>query len=72
MSQLITRMTIDELRHLVESCVEEKLLEILGDPDEGLEVRRALKLKLVKQKKEVARGERGRPLRDVGKQLGLE
>ena len=72
MSRLITRMTKDELRDLIESCVEEKLLELLGDPDEGLEVRHSLKTRLLKQRKAVAAGERGRPLKDVARELRLE
>jgi len=31
----IAEMTPEELRALIESIIEEKLLELLGEPDEG-------------------------------------
>ena len=72
----IVQMTQDEFKEMLESVVEEtverKLIEILGDPDEGLEIRSELRERLLRQRQEVARGERGRPLEDVVRELGLE
>jgi len=72
----IVQMTQDEFKEMLESVVEEmverKLIEILGDPDEGLEIRSEVRERLLRQRKEVARGERGRPLEDVVRELGLE
>ena len=72
----IVQMTQDEFKEMLESVVEEtverKLLEILGDPDEGLEIRSEVRERLLRQRQEVARGERGRPLEDVVRELGLE
>jgi hypothetical protein len=69
-------MTKEELREMIETTVqaalEHKLLEILGDPDEGLEIRKALQTRLLRQQQAVAAGERGRPLEEVVQQLGLE
>ncbi|MBI3537910.1 MAG: hypothetical protein HY070_10165 [Chloroflexi bacterium] len=72
MNELISQMTRTELKKLIESSLEEKLLELLGDPDEGLEVRKSVRARLLRQKKIVARGNRGRPFTDVIKELGLE
>jgi hypothetical protein len=35
----IGEMELDELRQWIEAIVEQKLLEMLGDPDEGLTLR---------------------------------
>jgi hypothetical protein len=55
-------MTRDELRRMIGAVVEEKLIEILGDPDEGLVLRKSLLKRLRRQKAAVARGERGQSL----------
>lgn len=39
----IAEMTPEELRALIESIIEEKLLELLGDPDEGYALRKAVR-----------------------------
>ena len=57
---------------VVEAVVEQKLIEILGDPDEGLEIRETVRDRLLRQKQAVAAGERGLPFEDVTQQLGLE
>ena len=35
----VLEVTIEELKELVDTLVEEKLHRFLGDPDEGLELR---------------------------------
>jgi hypothetical protein len=64
-------MSKEELREMIESSVEEKLLELLGDPDQGLELRQSVRDRLLRQQKLVAAGERGQSLEDVAKNLGL-
>lgn len=49
----------------VETAIEQKLLELLGDPDEGLPIRKSVRDRLLRQKQAVAAGERGKPLEDV-------
>jgi len=44
---------------------EQKLLEMLGDPDEGLPIRKSVRERLLRQKQAVAAGERGKPLDEV-------
>jgi hypothetical protein len=39
MEQMVARMTVEELRALIEEIVERKLRELLSDPDQGLELR---------------------------------
>ena len=56
---------------MIGETVEEKLIELLGDPDEGLTVKRALRARLLRQRRKVASGERGESLSDVARKLGL-
>ena len=67
----VAQMTKEELREMIETTVEEKLLELLGDPDEGLVIREVVRERLLRQKRAVASGERGEPFEDVVKRLGL-
>jgi len=64
-------MTKEQLREMIGETVEEKLIELLGDPDEGLTVKRALHARLLRQRRKVASGERGETLDDVARRLGL-
>ena len=68
----VGQMTKEELREMIETIVEEKLLELLGDPDEGLPIRKAVRERLLRQKEAVAKGERGEPFEEVIRRLGLE
>lgn len=56
---------------MIAALIEEKLLELIGDPDEGLAVRKSLEDRLLRQKKAVVRGERGEPFEDAVQRLGL-
>ena len=66
MAQTIAQMTKDELSQMiqaaVEAAVEQKLLELLGDPDQGLEIRQSVRDRLLRQKQAVAAGQRGEAL----------
>ena len=68
----VAQMTKDELREMIETIVEQKLLELVGDPDEGLPIREAIRDRLLRQKEAVANGERGDPFEEVVQRLGLE
>ncbi len=72
MATTVGQMSKDELKELIDSAIEEKLLELLGDPDEGLELRKSVRERLLRQKRAVAAGERGEPFEDVVRRLGLE
>ena len=62
MSQAEFRKMLEEV---VEETVEQKLLELLGDPDEGLEIREAVQARLLRQREEVAAGQYGRPFEEA-------
>ena len=72
----VAQMTQAEFKEMletvVETTVEEKLLEILGDPDEGLELRKAVRDRLIRQRKAVVNGQYGQPLEDAVGELGLD
>ena len=68
----VAEMTKEELREIIEITIEQKLLELLGDPDEGLPIREAIRERLLRQKQAAASGERGEPFEDVVRRLGLE
>ena len=76
MTETVGQMTREELKGIidaaVEAAVEQKLIEILGDPDEGLEIREAVRDRLLRQRQAVAAGEQGLPFEDLVQHLGLE
>jgi hypothetical protein len=65
----VAQMTPGELRDMLESvienAVEQKLVEILGDPDEGLEIRETVRDRLLLQREAVISGECGQPFEKV-------
>ena len=71
MAATVARMTKHELKEIIESTVEQKLLELLGDPDQGLVLRKTLKDRLLRQRKTVSSGERGDSLTAIIRKLGL-
>jgi hypothetical protein len=72
MTATVAQMTKGELREMIEASVERKLLELLGDPDEGLPIRKMVRDRLLRQQRAVSAGERGESLEDVVRRLGLE
>lgn len=68
----VNELTMEQLKALVEEMIEAKLEEYLGDPDEGLELREEVKARLMDSLAAVERGEKGIPLEQVVKKLGLE
>jgi hypothetical protein len=71
MAVTVARMTKHELKEIIESTVEQKLLELLGDPDQGLVLKKTVKDRLLRQRKAVASGQRGESLAVIVKRLGL-
>ena len=72
MATMVGQMSRSELKQLIERVVEEKLLDLLGDADEGLRLKKGMRERLVRQQRAVAQGERGESLQEVAKQLGLD
>ena len=69
MAQKLNEMTMEQLQALIDERVEQKLEEILADPDEGLEVREEIIEKLKAQR--IYRKKRI-PMEEVAKEYGLE
>ena len=63
--ETVAQMTKKELREMISALIEQKLLELVGDPDEGLPIRKTLRDRLLRQKKAVQRGERGESFADA-------
>ena len=68
----VAQMTKGELKEMIETTIEQKLLELLGDPDEGLPIRKVVHDRLLRQKQAVTEGERGESFEDVVRRLDLE
>jgi hypothetical protein len=45
---------------------------LFADPDEGLVLRDEIRESLMRQREAIARGELGKPIEDVVKELGLD
>ena len=71
MARTVAEMTGEELRELVGAAVEQKLVELLGDPDAGFVLRETVRKRLLRQKRAVAKGERGESLETVIRRLKL-
>jgi len=70
MNTKVSQMTVDELRKIIGTVVEEKLQALFADEDD-LELTDELKARLFRQTKEIENGERGKALEDVAAHLGL-
>ena len=68
----VARMTQEQLREMISETVEEKLIELLGDPDAGLAIRKSLRARLLRQRRKVVQGDRGDSLDAVARKLGLQ
>lgn len=67
MAATVAKLTKHELKEIIESTVEQKLL---GDPDQGLVLKKTVKDRLLRQRKSVASGQRGESLAVLVKRLG--
>ncbi|MFA6597045.1 MAG: hypothetical protein WCS69_04920 [Ignavibacteriaceae bacterium] len=67
----LAQMTKKEFTEILSNVVEQKLIELYGDPDEGLIIKDRLRKRLVLQKKATSKGDRGVDLSSAMKQLGL-
>ena len=71
MPSMVVHMSKKELAQVVSTAVEQKLIELFGDPDEGLALRESLRKRLARQRKAVTKGDRGEDFAIVRKRLGL-
>ena len=68
----VADLTVDELRSLIKEVVTQTILEIFGDPDEGLELREEIKDRLRRSLAATQAGGETRPAQEVAAKLGLE
>lgn len=68
----VKELTIEQFRNLVQEAIEEKLEEIIGDPDLGLELREEIKERLRSSLAAMQGGQKGIPVDEVARQAGLD
>lgn len=67
----VAEMTVDELRSLIENIIEDKLAELVRDPDHGLELREEFKQRLRRTLEAEKQGVPGIPAEEVAKEFGV-
>jgi hypothetical protein len=72
MNEIIANMTKKEFTQILSEVVEQKIIELLGDPDEGLVLKENIRKRLLKQKQAVSKGEHGDDFETVVKRLSMK
>ena len=67
----VSELSIDELKALIEAVVEEKLQEMLRDPDEGLPLRPEVEKRPIDSLNEPKHSRLTVSAQEVARQLGL-
>ena len=67
----IADLTVDEFRLLIREVVAQTIVEVLGDPDQGLELREDIKVQLQDSIARVQGGEKTVSAQEVAAKLGL-
>lgn len=67
----VAQMTPDEFKEMIGNLIEQKLLELFSDPDDGLELKQSVRARLLRQKKAVARGARGEAFEEAVSRMRL-
>ncbi len=65
MTTTVGEMSPAELRDMIDYLLDQKLRELLGDPDEGRQLRDEIVDRLQRQRRAVVDGERGQTLDEV-------
>jgi len=68
-STKVSDLSVEELKDLIKQTVQETIDDMLGDPDEGLELRKEFVAQL---KKSLESDEKMIPLEEVVKKIGLK
>lgn len=71
-SMKVKELTVEELKALIQDAIEEKLEEVIGDPDRELELRPEIKERLRHSLTAIKHGEKGIPIDEVVRQAGLD
>ncbi len=72
MNTRVADLSVDESKQVIETTVEQKLLEMPGDPDEELELQEEVKARLQRVLEMDEKGVRGTPAHEVAARLDLE
>ena len=67
----LSDLTTEKLRELIAEVVEEKLLELLGDPDAGLDIRDDVRERLLRSRAALERGASTVALEKLAEELGV-
>ena len=67
----VENLSREELKALIREAVEEVLVELFGNPDEGLELRPEVRERLRRSLERVRQGESGISADEAAKQAGL-
>jgi len=70
--QTVANLTIDQFKDLMREVVMQTLSEVLGDPDEGLELSDDIKVKIQQSLAAVKAGGKIIPAEEVAARLGLD
>ena len=65
-------MTLDESKNLIREVVEQKILDLLSDPDAGLELREEFKAELQQSLEAIQAGGTTVTAQEVANRLGLD
>ena len=71
MSSTVVQVSKQEFTQIISNVLEQKLVELFGDPDDGHTMKQNLRKRLLRQKRAVKKGDRGIDLSSIRKQLGL-
>lgn len=67
MATTVGELTPAELRAMIEEVVHDQLIDLIGDPDQGLKLRPEVREQLERQQERVRRGETGTPLSAIAR-----
>ncbi len=71
-STRVADLTVDEFKVLIRETVKQTLMEMVNDPDEGLQLREEMKAALQRSVHETEAGAETIPAERVAAKLGLE
>jgi len=68
----VKELTVEQFKGLIQDAIEEKLEELVGDPDLGLELREEIEERLRSSLAARQNGQKGVPIDEVARQAGLD
>jgi len=67
----VAELTTNELKSIIKDTIEEKIVEMFVDPDEGLELKENVKKRLKVSLSTVRQGKRGISASEIAKKIGV-